>query len=101
TQAVILPISSEKHSDYAYKIMQELKSKGIRAEVDSANETLGNKIRKAQAQKTPYVLVVGDKELENNNVNIRLRGGESLGEMTVEEFGKRASEKISSKALDL
>lgn len=101
TQAVILPISSEKHSDYAYKIMQELKSKGIRAEVDSANETLGNKIRKAQAQKTPYVLVVGDKELENNNVNIRLRGGESLGEMTVEEFAKRASEKISSKALDL
>lgn len=101
TQVAILPISSDKHSDYAYKVKDELKALGIRVDVDDANETLGNKIRKAQALKTPYVFVVGDKEVEENTVSIRLRGGESLDAMSVSEIAKRINEKINSKSMDL
>lgn len=101
TQVAILPISSDKHSDYAYKVKEELRTLGIRVEVDDANETLGNKIRKAQAQKTPYVFIVGDKEVEDNTVSIRLRGGESLEAMSVSDIAKRITEKINSKSMDL
>jgi len=101
TQVAILPVSSEKHSDYAHKVQSELKVFGIRAEVDDANETLGNKIRKAQAQKTPYVFVVGDKEVEDNSVNVRLRGGESLSAMSVKEIAERIKQKIDGKWMDL
>lgn len=100
-QVKVLPISSEKHSEYANNVMNELKEAGIRTEVDSANETLGNKIRKAQAQKVPYVLVVGDKEVESNNVSVRLRGGESLNAMSIPEIASRILEKINNKSLDL
>lgn len=100
-QVKVLPISSEKHSEYANKVMNELKISGIRTEVDSANETLGNKIRKAQAQKVPYVLVVGDKEVENNTVSVRLRGGENLNAMSIADTAARILEKINSKSLDL
>lgn len=101
TQVAILPISSDKHSDYAYKVKDELKALGIRVDVDDANETLGNKIRKAQALKTPYVFVVGDKEVEENTVSIRLRGGENLDAMSVSEIAKRINEKINSKSMNL
>jgi len=101
TQAIVVPISGEKHNDYAYKIKEILKSKGIRTDVDDANETLGNKIRKAQANKIPYVLVIGDKEMANNSVNVRLRGGEALGELTIEEFANIANEKIKNKVINL
>lgn len=100
-QVKVLPISSEKHSEYANKVMNELKISGIRTEVDSANETLGNKIRKAQAQKVPYVLIVGDKEVENNTVSVRLRGGENLNAMSIGDTAARILEKINSKSLDL
>lgn len=100
-QVKVLPISSEKHSEYANNVMNELKEAGIRTEVDSANETLGNKIRKAQAQKVPYVIVVGDKEVESNNVSVRLRGGESLNAMSIPEIASRILEKINNKSLDL
>ena len=99
--ATILPISTDKHGDYANSLAKELKSAGLRVEVDSNAETLGNRIRKAQEQKIPYVIVVGDKEMQNNSVNVRLRGGESLGEMSLEEFKNRVLDKISTKALDL
>lgn len=99
--ATILPISGEKHGEYAEKISKELKEADLRIEIDSAAETLGNRIRKAQEMKTPYVIVIGDKEMENKSVNVRLRGGESLGEMSLEDFTKRMKVKIQSKALDL
>lgn len=100
-QVKVLPISSEKHSEYANKVMNELKAAGIRTEVDSANETLGNKIRKAQAQKIPYVLVAGDKEVESNTVSVRLRGGENLNAMSTADIISRILEKINNKSLDL
>lgn len=100
-QVAILPISGEKHLEYAQNIHEKLKLEGIRVILNSEAETLGNRIRKAQDMKIPYVVVLGDKEKENKSVNIRLRGGESLGEMSLEEFIKRAKEKIESKTLDL
>ena len=101
TQVSVLPISSDKHSDYAYKVKEELKALGIRVDVDDANETLGNKIRKAQSQKVPYVFVVGDKEIESNTVSVRVRGGQDLGAMTVADIAARIIEKVANKSIDL
>lgn len=100
-QVIVIPISSEKHLDYANELYTEMKKAGIRVEVDSANETLGNRIRKDQAMKVPYMIVVGDKEVENKSVNVRLRNGESLGELALNDFVNRVKEKTESKALDL
>lgn len=100
-QVKVLPISSDKHSEYANAVAQKLKENGIRVEVDSANETLGNKIRKAQSTKIPYVFVVGDKEVENSTVSVRLRGGENLNAMSVEEIIARISNKVENRELDL
>lgn len=100
-QVEVLPISSDKHADYAGNVEAELKKAGIRSHLNLEAETLGNKIRKAQGQKIPYIVVIGDKEIENNSVNIRLRSGETLGEMSVADFVARVKEKIETKALDL
>ena len=101
TQVSVLPISSDKHSDYAYQVKEELKALGIRVDVDDANETLGNKIRKAQSQKVPYVFVVGDKEIESNTVSVRVSGGQDLGAMTVADIAARIIEKVANKSIDL
>lgn len=101
TQVAVLPISAEKHADYAYEIKNKLRAAGIRADVDDASETLGNKIRKAQSQKIPYVFVVGDKEVENNTVSVRARGGQDLGAMSVDDISERIRQKIEDKSMDL
>lgn len=75
-QVKVLPIS-EKHLDYANKVFNELKESGIRVELDERAETLGNKIRNATAEKVPYMLIMGDKEIENNEVSVRNREGQS------------------------
>lgn len=75
-QVKILPIS-EKHLDYANKVFSELRENGIRAELDERAETLGNKIRNAQNEKVPYMLVLGDKEIENKEISVRNRAGEN------------------------
>lgn len=75
-QVKVLPIS-EKHLDYANSVLQQLKEKGIRVELDERSETLGNKVRNAQNEKVPHMLVLGDKEIEKKEVSIRNRQGES------------------------
>lgn len=75
-QVKVLPIS-EKHLDYTNKVTSELKESGIRVELDERSETLGNKIRNAQNEKLPYMLIVGDKEIENNEISVRNRAGEN------------------------
>jgi threonyl-tRNA synthetase len=97
TQAVIIPISTEKHEDHARKIAKDLKSMGLRVEVDADNETLGNKIRKHQMQKVPYMLVIGDKEMETETVAVRQRSGANLGMMKAEEIGERMKKEIEDK----
>lgn len=97
THAIVIPVSNDKHSDYSKKIGDELKREGLRVEVDDNNESLGNKIRKAQSQKVPYMFVVGDKEIETNTVSVRTRNGANLGMMKVEEVVERLKKEIENK----
>ncbi len=84
TQAIVLTVS-EKYDEYAKKVYQELKSAGIRAEIDLRNEKLGYKIREAQLMKVPYMLVIGEKEKDAGGVSPRKRSGEELKLKSVEE----------------
>ena len=95
-QVKILPITDNQH-EYAYKVKEVLQSKGIRVEVDDRNEKTGYKIREAQLQKIPYMLIVGEKEMEGNTVSIRSREEGDIGAKSVEEFIKEIMEKIDSK----
>jgi threonyl-tRNA synthetase len=96
-QAMVLPIS-EKHQQYAEKVHQALHDAGIRAELDGSSNTLNYRIRTAQNQKVPYMLVVGDREAEANKVAVRVRTGEDQGAVALAEFITFAREKIDSKA---
>lgn len=73
-QLEIIPVSNEVHYDYARKLYDELKSQGVRCHIDDREEKMGYKIREAQMHKVPYQIVVGDKEIENNEVNVRQYG---------------------------
>ncbi|MES9682265.1 threonine--tRNA ligase [Gottfriedia acidiceleris] len=84
-QVAVLPISSV-HNEYAQKLTDQLKAAGIRVEADLRGEKIGYKIREAQLQKLPYMLVVGDQEVENNNVAIRKRGEGDIGTQPFESF---------------
>lgn len=96
TQAKILPIS-DAQLEYAREIEKEYKKAGIRIEVDDRNEKIGYKIREAQLQKIPYMLVVGDKEIEANAVAVRSRKEGDLGQVNKEEFLERMQEEIENK----
>ncbi|WP_261133201.1 threonine--tRNA ligase [Bacillus sp. Marseille-Q3570] len=84
-QAKVIPVSAV-HMDYAYKVQEELKSNGIRVDVDSREEKIGYKIREAQMQKVPYMLVVGDQEIEKNAVNVRKYGEQDSETVSLESF---------------
>ena len=85
TQVKVMPITDRAH-EYARGLVQQLKDAGIRAEGDYRSEKLGYKIREAQVNKIPYMLVVGDRDIENGTVSVRTRKGEDLGAMTPAEF---------------
>ena len=87
-QATIIPIA-DRHHEYAGKVQRKLQQADIRAETDLRNERMGFKIRDAQMQKTPYMLVVGDREVAANAVGVRLRSGEDLGAVAVDELVQR------------
>jgi threonyl-tRNA synthetase len=95
-QAIVLPIT-ERHHEYAERVYQQLREKGIRVEVDKRNEKVGFKIREAELQKIPYMLIVGDKEIANHQVSIRHKGEGDKGAMGVEEFITLAQDEIKSK----
>lgn len=97
-KAVVVPVSNEKHLDYANEVGEKLRAKGLRVVVDDNNESMGNKIRKAQVDKMPYMLVVGDKEIENKAVSVRLRNGTNLGIMNLDELSERMLKEIESKS---
>ena len=94
-QVKILPIS-EKHRDYASAVFAKLKDSGIRAELDSSDETLGKKIRNAKTSKVPYFLVLGDKEVESKTVTVEKREGNSRKE-TIENLVEKLKEEIKDK----
>ena len=98
-QAVIIPIA-DRHLDYAHQLVGELGGCGIRVQVDDRPERMNLKIREAQLGKTPYMLVVGDKELDTCAVSLRLRTGEDLGSVPVAEFVNRAKSIIEARTSD-
>lgn len=98
-QIKILPISTEKHAEYANKLAEKLDELGFRVEVDDRNEKIGYKIREAQVQKVPYMLVIGDKEIEEGTVGVRNRKDGDLGAMKLEDFIAKAKEEVDTKAL--
>ena len=100
-QVAIVPIA-ERHNDYAKKLYDKLFKAGIRVKLDDRSESMGYKIREAlQDNKIPYVLVAGDKEIEENQVAVRIRGIGEAGKMSIDEFIQKALNKINTKSSDL
>jgi threonyl-tRNA synthetase len=94
-QAVLIPIA-DRHIEYAERVAAQLKAAGLRVEVDDSNDRMGAKIRNAQTQKVPYMLVMGDTEAEAGQVAPRLRSGEDLGAISVDDFIARANADIAA-----
>jgi threonyl-tRNA synthetase len=94
-QVQVLPVS-EKHNEYAKSIFEKLREGGIRVEIDESNETLGKKVRDAKMQKIPYLLVVGDKEIESKEVTVESRN-EKLGAMPLENFLSKIQAEIKER----
>lgn len=94
-QAVVIPIA-DRHLAYAQAVAEDLRAAGLRAQVDDRGERMQAKIRDAQTQKIPYMLVVGDKEIENQQVALRLRSGENPGSQPLAEFLDRARQDITA-----
>ena len=96
-QVKILPIA-DRHLDYAYDVKKQLEAKGIRVELDDRNEKIGYKIREARLQKVPYMLIIGDSEVEKQEVSVRRRGEDGdLGAMSTEDYIALAVEEIETK----
>ncbi len=96
-QVRVLPVS-EKHNEYGREILSALVAAGIRAELDSASESLGKKVRDAKTEKIPYLLVIGDKEWDEKQVSVESRDKEKLGAMALDEFIARATDEIQKRA---
>ena len=99
TQVKILPIA-DRHFDYAYDVKKQLEAKGMRVEIDDRNEKIGYKIREARLQKVPYMLVIGDSEVEAGAIAVRQRGENGdLGAMPLADFIDKAVEEIETKVI--
>jgi threonyl-tRNA synthetase len=96
TQAVIIPIA-DRHVDFAKEVAEQLKEADLRVEVDDRSDRMNAKIRDAEKRKVPYMLVVGDREMENGQVDIRRRSGERLGAMLVNDFRDLAVKDVEEK----
>ncbi len=97
-QVKLLPIA-DRHLDYLYDVKKALEAKGIRCEIDDRSEKIGFKIRSAQLEKVPYMLLAGDKDIENNTISVRSRKNGDEGAATLDEFLARILDEIETKAL--
>ena len=100
TQVEVMPITDRAH-DYAKQLVEKLSAAGIRAEADTRSEKLGYKIREAQMQKIPYMLVVGDRDMENGTVSVRTRKGDDLGAMTPDAFLSKCLMEVATKSKEV
>jgi len=99
-QVSIIPLG-EKHMEYADTIEKEVRDLGLRVEVDRRNDTMQSKIRDAQMRKVPYMLILGDKEVAENTISLRLRTGENVGKMNKNDFYTKAKDIYLTKGLQL
>lgn len=100
TQAVVMNIT-DSQADYVQSVVDQLRNAGIRAIADLRNEKIGFKIRERTMQRIPYMLVVGDREVETNTVSVRTRSGEELGSLSIADITKRIQQQINSRTLSL
>lgn len=98
-QVKLLPIA-DRHIDALKEVKAKLDAVGMRCEIDTRSEKIGYKIREAQLEKVPYMILMGDKDIENNTISVRSRKHGDLGAFTVEQFIEKALEEINSKAID-
>jgi len=99
-QVKLIPIS-DRHMVYAQEVAAKIRAAGVRVEVDTRGERMNAKVRDAQLQKIPYILVVGDKEAAEHAVSVRLRTNENLGAMPLSSFVDRITKVINEKKRDL
>lgn len=99
TQAIVIPVNSEYHSDYATQVYELLKANGIRAELDDRNEKLGYRLRESQTKKVPYTLILGDQEKESNTISYRLHGEKETTTLPIEEFVAKITQEIEERRL--
>lgn len=97
-QVKLLPIA-DRHLDYLYDVKKALEAKGVRCEIDDRSEKMGFKIRAAQLEKVPYMIIVGDKDIENGTISVRSRKDGEQGAMTLDAFIENIMEEIETKAL--
>jgi len=95
-QAVVLTIA-DRHNDYALKIMRDLEQQGLRVKIDLRNEKIGFKIREHSMQRVPYLVIVGDKESEEQTITVRTQKGEGLGSLAINTFTERLSKEIADR----
>ena len=95
-QAMVIPIA-DRHNEYAHQLRKQLEQSNVRARVDDGNDRMNAKIRNAQVQKVPYMLVVGDREVESGGASVRLRSGENLRAMSVEDIVARILADVESR----
>ena len=99
-QVVMIPVA-DRHLEYAREVAGQLRVRGLRVAVDDSNNRMGAKIRLATQQKVPWMLIMGDRDIENGAVSVRLRSGEDLGAMPVGDFIAKAEALVTSKSLEL
>ena len=101
TQVAIVPISNEKHADFAEQVYKKMRNAGIRVKLDDRSESMNYKIRESlQDKKIPYVVVIGDKEIESNALAVRARGIGQVGTIGVDEFINKIEEEINARRID-
>jgi len=99
-QAVIIPITDD-HLEYAKRAAAQLSAEGLRVEVDDSSRRMNAKIREAQLQKTPYMLIVGDREMATDTVAVRTRKNEDRGAVPLAEFSQTATTLVTTKSMEL
>lgn len=100
-QCLVLPISTDKHLKYSEEIVEKLNNAGIRVELSAENETLNNRIRKGQEQKIPYMVIIGDQEMNSDTLSIRTRENTQFKNLSIEQFSKNLLNSVENKDIDL
>ncbi len=94
---VMVMVIADRHADYAHKVLKTLESQGIRVKIDLRNEKIGFKIREHSMQRVPYLVIIGDKELEEQKITVRTQKGDDLGSLTIEDFSAKFAQVIANK----
>ncbi len=94
---VMVMVIADRHADYAHHVLKTMESQGVRVKIDLRNEKIGFKIREHSMQRVPYLVIIGDKELEEQKITVRTQKGEDLGSLTIEDFSAQFAHVIANK----